>query len=220
MSKKVEQVLDKVDGEDAFLIGKVPASTTTVTTTTLTTTTASANGPSPYPCAPLKFVVGGVLAPQKNANHSNNTLHLTTQYPVILEGLVAVNDYVETMEMVLSIIKGVLRKWYYKQGLIATMIITGFYVFVPLIPGIVLEVKRRNKLHNRIQGYFDFVNAGCRRKGYAWNLDKHTFMINIEFLHPHTIPDHQKYTLHLMSILRTPGMVGTQQSATIGGAQM
>jgi len=94
------------------------------------------------------------------------------EFPIVLNGLVDSRDYFRTITKVNELTDKVTKKWCYSNGFTLTMLVTGSLIFLPLIPGIALMIRRVKKINRGIVNYFNEINRDCSSRGYRWVLEE------------------------------------------------
>jgi len=115
-------------------------------------------------------------------------------FPLLLDGIVDRNEYYRTILKVNDITRKVIDKWFYSDGFIGSMFVSGVLILVPYIPAVVLSVKREKKIRKDIEEYFDGLNYGREDKGYTWVLEPNLLSIVIKVDHKN-ISSQQKFLL-------------------------
>jgi len=144
----------------------------------------------------LKFTVrNGVLAIRRTYQ---------PEFPHVLDGLVDKRNYFQTVTQVNNIISSIFKKWYYSRGMDITNYITGAFILLPLIPWVILDVKRRHKIFRKIDRYVQDVNSSLPpTANYRWVCEKSPPALKIEFIDATKVSDYHKALLIISAAATT-----------------
>jgi len=127
-----------------------------------------------------------------------------SSFPVALEGIITATEYHQAVSQVNREIEKVMKKWCYRDGFIGTMMFTGAFILIPMIPGIILSTRRINKVRDNIQSVFANLNVSAI--GYRWVIVPRYDRIALEITHTEKLLNHQKFLLITQEALELSSM--------------
>jgi len=120
---------------------------------------------SDVPIESIRFFV-------KRGPTRSTTEYWAAEFPRILEGLVDKREYNRIVTKINSITREVCKKSYYSNGFLGTMWVTGSMFLIPIIPAVVLSVRKLKKIERGISSYLEDINAHSNARGYKWGMQK------------------------------------------------
>jgi len=90
-------------------------------------------------------------------------------FPVLLEGIITHECYLNVVRTVNEVVVRILRKKKYNVGVGVALFITGSVMFLPIIPLIALDLKRKRKISRAIQQVLNSANHGMPLDSMFWS---------------------------------------------------
>jgi len=118
--------------------------------------------------APIQFFVPG-----KDTN-SDQRFQWDITFPLALSGIISNEDYTDVVATVNKIWATINNKKKYKDALLTALAVTGGIMWLPMIPLLVLEHKRKKELISKINGYLRTANRLFESVGLKWVMDHNT----------------------------------------------
>jgi len=125
-------------------------------------------------------------------------------FPMALHGLVDKNEYYQTVTQASAIARSILSKWCYSDKFVGTMLVSGVFLLLPYVPGLVLSYKRDKKVKAAVDAYFEGVNRNWETKGYKWTFTS-LLGIKIKFTDPKQLTQQQTFLLLAQAQTLTTG---------------
>jgi len=114
---------------------------------------------------PIRFSVPGLDA------NSDQRFQWDTTYPIALSGIISSEDYTDVVATVNKIWSQINNKKKYKDALLTALAVTGGIMWLPMIPLLVLEHKRKKELTTQINGFLNTANRLFESVGLKWAMD-------------------------------------------------
>jgi len=96
-------------------------------------------------------------------------------FPTILRGIVPEEEFKNAIRSMNSVLSEVLKKWYNNEKFSVCMFAAGGIALLPIIPAVMLEVRKAKNIKRGINHVIDQINSNCYSKGYRWRsfINKH-----------------------------------------------
>jgi len=115
--------------------------------------------------APIRFSVPGL------DTNSDQRFQWETTFPLALSGIISNEDYTDVVATANKIWSQINNKKKYKDALLTALAVTGGIMWLPMIPLLVLEHKRKKELTKQINGYLNTANRLFESVGLKWAMD-------------------------------------------------